>query len=113
VQEVVDVPRLVADHQVVVLLRDEVVEHHEVGDHHLVHVPDRGKGIQVVLTGAPLEVPGLVGQRGRGGMHSLALAFQEAHDRLLGEPVHLDVRAQFSELPDDRQVASGVPEADR
>ena len=55
-QEVVDVPGLVADPQVVVLLGHEVVEHHEVRDQDLVHRPDRLEGVQVVLAGEALDV---------------------------------------------------------
>ena len=49
VQEVVDVPRLVADHEVVLALLDRVVEHHEVRDEDLVHPPDRLERVEVVL----------------------------------------------------------------
>ena len=72
VQEVVDVPGLVADPQVEVLVFDQLAEHHEVADQDLVHGPDRLEGVQVVLGGlVTLEVPGLAGQEGRGGVDQL------------------------------------------
>jgi hypothetical protein len=49
VQEVVDVPRLVTDHDVVLALGDRVVEDHEVADQNLVHAADRLERVEVVL----------------------------------------------------------------
>ena len=62
VEEVVDVPGLVADDEVVGLLLDDVEEHHEVGDEDLVHPPDRLEGVQIVLGALVLHVGRLVGQ---------------------------------------------------
>jgi hypothetical protein len=113
VQQGVDVPGLVGDHQVVVLLADDVGEDHEVGDQHLVHPPDRLEGVQVVLAGLLLDVRGLAGQPGRGRVHPLAVVGQHPGDRVLGQPVHLDAGVQLPQLGRDRDVALGVPEADR
>ena len=49
VQEVVELPGLVADPQVVGLRLDDVVEDHEVVDEDLVHPPPRLEAVQVVL----------------------------------------------------------------
>ena len=51
VPEVVDVPRLVADHHVVQPFVDDLLEHHEVGDEDLVHAAQRLEAVEVVLTG--------------------------------------------------------------
>ena len=48
-QEVVEVPCLVADPQVVLLVGDDVVEHHEVREQDLVHPPQRLEAVEVVL----------------------------------------------------------------
>ena len=72
VQEVVDVPRLVADHEVVVLVGDDVVEHHEVVDEDLVHPADRLERVQVVLGRLVLDVGRLVGQPRRRRVDPLA-----------------------------------------
>ena len=48
VEVVVDVPRLVADDEVVFAILDDVVEDHEVGHEDLVHPADRLEGVQVV-----------------------------------------------------------------
>jgi len=55
VQEVVDVPCLVADPEVVRLVLDEIGEDHEVVHQRVVHPPDRLEGVQVVLGGLVLE----------------------------------------------------------
>ena len=72
-QEVVDVPGLVADHQVVVLRLDHVGEHHEVVDQDLVHPPDRLERVQVVLAALALDVRRLVEQRRRRRVDPLAV----------------------------------------
>ena len=63
VQEVVDVPALVGDHEVEVLLGHEVVEDHEVGDQDLVHAPVGLEDVQVVLARLRLHVRRLPGQQ--------------------------------------------------
>ena len=62
VQEVVDLPRLVADDEVVVLGLDDVVEHHEVVDQDLVHPADGLEGVEVVLGALVVDVGRLAGQ---------------------------------------------------
>ena len=62
VQVVVHVPRLVADHEVVLALLDRVVEHHEVRDQDLVHAPDGLEGVEVVVEGLVRDVGGLIGE---------------------------------------------------
>ena len=76
VQEVVDVPGLVADHEVVVLVLDDVVEHHEVVDEDLVHPADRLEGVQVVLGALVLDVGRLVGEPRRRRVDALAGALR-------------------------------------
>ena len=56
---------------------------------------------------------GLAGQPGRGRMHPLAAPVQHRGDRVLGQPVDLQVRAQPAQLVGDGQVAPGVAEPDR
>ena len=72
VQVVVELPGLVADPEVVVLLAREVVEDHEVGEQDLVHPPDRLEAVQVVLGGLALDVAGLVRQERARGVDPLA-----------------------------------------
>ena len=62
VQVVVDVPGLVADHEVVVATVHDVVEDHEVGQEDLVHVPPGLEAVQVVLAAFRFEVRRLVGE---------------------------------------------------
>ena len=62
VQVVVELPRLVADPQVVALVAYHVMEEHEVGGEDLVHATQCVKAVQVVLGGLRLDVPRLVGQ---------------------------------------------------
>ena len=77
VQEVVEVPGLVADPEVVLALAHEVVEDHEVGDQDLVHPPDRLEGVQVVLPRLRLDMAALAGQPRRRRMHLLPRLLQE------------------------------------
>ena len=113
VQVVVEFPGLVADPQVVVLFAGEVVEDHEVGEQDLIHPPDGLEGVQVVLGRLGLDVPGLAGQVRAGRVDALAALFQHPGDRMLGEPVDLQVGVQLAQLVRDRRVALGVAEADR
>jgi hypothetical protein len=113
VQEVVDVPRLVADDEVVLALLNDLAEDHEVVDQDLVHVPERLERVQVVLAAGLLEVAGLVRQRGRSRVHLLAVPSQERVDGGLGEPVQLQVRPALAQRAGDTEVATGVPQPDR
>jgi hypothetical protein len=56
VQVVVQLPGLVPDPEVVVLVAHQVVEDHEVGQQDLVHPADGLEGVQVVLGGLALDV---------------------------------------------------------
>jgi hypothetical protein len=49
VQVVVELPRFVPDPEVVLLLADEVVEHHEICQQDLVHAPPGLEAMEVVL----------------------------------------------------------------
>ena len=71
VQVVVELPRLVADPQVVRLVAYQVVEHHEVGQQDLVHPADRLEAVQVVLGRLALDVARLVGQQRAGRVDPL------------------------------------------
>ncbi len=99
VQEVVDVPRLVADPQVVRLLAHDVVEDHVVRDQDLVHPPPCVEAVQVVLGRLGLDVAGLVREQGAGGVDALALRLEHPRDRMLGEPVDLEVGMRGSAAP--------------
>ena len=110
---VVDVPRLVADHDVVVLGLEQVDEGHEVVGHDLVHRAQREERLQVVLAGHALEVPALVGQALRDRVQPLAFVLEVARGRVDGEPVDRQIGLQLAQLARDRQVALRVAEADR
>jgi hypothetical protein len=113
VQEVVQLPGLVADPQVVRLPLDQVAEEHEVGDQDLVHPADGLERVQVVLAGLGVDVCRLGGEKPRRGVHPLAPALEDLGDRVLGQPVHLDAGPLPAQLADDRDVAFGVAESDR
>ena len=112
-QEVVELPRLVADPEVVCIGLDEVVEDHEVGDEDLVHPPPRLEAMQVVLGGFGFDVRRLVGQLRAGRVDALAFAGQDARHRVLRQPVDLEIRHERAQLAGDRHVPLGVAEADR
>ena len=93
VQEVVDVPRLVADHQVVRRLLDDVVEDHEVVDQDLVHLPDApGRRAGRARRTRPRCGRTRWPARRDAGWIRLAGILQHPGDRVLGEPVDLQVR---------------------
>jgi len=113
VEEMVDVPRLVADHEVVLAGLDDIVEDHEVRDEDLVHAADGLEGVQVVLGRFGRDVRGLRGELCAHGVDPLAVRLQDGGDRMLCEPVDLDVGAELAQLVRDGDVALGVAEADR
>ena len=113
VQEVVDLPGLVADPEVVVLVAHHVEEEHEVGDQDLVHPPDRLERMQVVLGRLALDVRRLVREQRARGMDPLALGLEHRRHRMLREPVDLEVGMELAQLLRDRDVAAGVAEPDR
>ena len=113
VQVVVELPGLVADPEVVLLVADEVVEDHEVGEQDLVHPPDRLEAVQVVLGRLALDVARLVREEGAGRMDPLAARLEHRRDRMLREPVDLEVGMELAQLVGDRDVALRVAEPDR
>ena len=76
VPEVVDVPGLVADDEVVQPLLDDLLEQHEVGDQDLVHAAQRLEAVQVVLAGLRGDVRRFVGQPATGRVDVLALGLE-------------------------------------
>ena len=113
VEVVVELPGLVADPEVVLLLAHEVVEDHEVREQNLVHAPDRLEAVQVVLGGLALDVARLVGEQRAGRMDPLAARLEHRGDGVLRQPVDLEVGMELAQLVRDRDVALRVPEADR
>ena len=113
VQEVVDLPGLVADPDVVLLVADDVEEEHEVRDEDLVHAADRLERVQVVLGGLALDVGRLVRELRARRVDPLPLGLEHRRHRVLREPVDLEVGVERAQLLCDRDVAACVPEADR
>jgi hypothetical protein len=113
VQEVVDLPALVRDPDVVAILGHDVVEQHEVGDEDLVHPAPRLKAVQVVLRRFGLEVRRLRGEVDARGVHALALPFEHPCHRVLSEPVDLEPGHLRPQLARDREVSLGVAQPDR
>ena len=111
-QEVVELPRLVADPEVVRVVAHDVGEDHEVRDEDLVHAPDGLEGVQVVLGGLRLDVRGLAGEVGARRVDALAARREHRRHRMLGEPVDLQLGMEQAELVRDREVAPRVPEPD-
>ncbi len=112
VQEVVELPRLVPDPQVVRIVAHDVGEDHEVRDEDLVHAPDGLEAVQVVLGGLRLDVRGLVREVGARRVDPLPARAEHRGDRVLREPVDLQVRMQRPQLVGDREVAARVAQPD-
>ncbi len=113
VQVVVDIPRLVADDEVVFAALDDVVEDHEVVDEDLVHPADRLERVEVVLGRLGGDVRGLGGELGAHRVDPLAVGLEDRGDRMLGEPVDLEVGVELPQLAGDRHVALRMTEPDR
>ena len=110
---VIDLPGLVADPQVVRFLADQVVEHHEVRHHDLVHAPPGLEAMKVVLGGLSLEMTGLVGEVLAHRMDPLAPRGQHRGDRVLRQPIDFEIRMEPAELVGNRDVSLGVSQPDR
>jgi hypothetical protein len=113
VEEVVELPPLVGDDQVELLLGDQIVEDHEVGHQDLVHSPISLEEVQVVLTRLGFHVCGLARQPSGRRVHPLTASGEHSGDGVLGQPLDLEVRVQPTQLLRDGDVPTGVPEADR
>ncbi len=112
VEVVVELPGFVPDPKVVVLLARDVVEDHEVGEQDLVHPPPGLETVEVVLGGLGLHVTRLVCQLRAQGMDALTLGLEHCGDRVLREPVDLEVRSELAELLGDSHVALRMPQSD-
>ena len=113
VQVVVELPGLVPDPEVVLVVADDVVEDHEVREQDLVHAADRLEAVQVVLGALALDVAGLVREERASGMDALAALLEHPRHRMLGQPVDLEVGMELAQLVGDRRVALRVAEPDR
>ena len=113
VQVVVELPGLVPDPEVVLVVTDDVVEDHEVVQQDLVHPPDRLEAVEVVLGALALDVVRLVREKRACRMDPLAARLEHRGHRMLGEPVDLEVGMQLPQLRRDRGVALRVAEPDR
>ena len=113
VQEVVDIPGLVADPEVVLPLLRDFVEEHEVREQDLVHTPHGIEHRAAVLAGLRLDVRALAREFGAGRMDALAARLEHRGRRRLRQPVDLETRPQTAQLARDREIAPSVPEADR
>ena len=113
VQVVVDLPRLVADPEVVGPGLDHVEEDVEVREQDLVHLADRLEHVQLVpRPHQRLDVRRLARQEAARQVDALAVLLEHARHRVLGEPVDLEARHEVPQLPGDRHVALRVPEPD-
>ena len=74
----------------------------------------RLEGVQVVLAGLGLDVRALAGQpAATPGAPARRARSSTRVDRVLGQPVDLQVRVQLAQLVGDGEVAADVPEPDR
>ena len=78
VQVVVELPRLVADPEVVRVVADDVVEDHEVREQDLVHPPQRLEAVEVVLRRLAFDVVRLVREQRAGRVDPLSARLEHA-----------------------------------
>ena len=113
VQEDVELPRLVADPEVIARVAHDVAEQHEVRAEDLVHPADRLERVQAVLAALRVDVAGLGGELGARRMDRLAARLQQRRHRFLREPLDDQARHAAAQLVGDPHVAPGVPQPDR
>jgi hypothetical protein len=77
VEEIVHVPRLVAHHEVERFDLQKIVDHHDVRDEDLVHLPPGLERVEVMLAGLGFEVSGLTGEEPAGRVDGLAAALED------------------------------------
>ena len=92
VPEVIDVPRLVPDDEVVQPLLHDLLEQHEVGNEDLVHAAERLEAMQVVTARLRSDVRRLGGEPVTCRVNRLARRSQRSRHRVLREPIDLEVR---------------------
>src|SRR5690242_15456407 len=110
---VVDIPGLVRNDEIVAALIDGVLKDHKVGDQHLVHAANSLEGVQIVLARLKFDVPRLAGEPRTYGMDALASGLEQPSDRILREPVHLEVRMELAQLARNGKIAARVAKTDR
>ena len=73
---VIDVPRFVSDHEVILLYLQHLLKNHEVFDQDFVHAADRLERIQVVFSGIFFDVGAFVGQKPAGRVRFFTIGVQ-------------------------------------
>src|SRR5215510_4227334 len=112
VEEVVEVPALVADPEIVALALHHVGEGHEVRCEDLVHVPQRIEGVELMIGRPALEVLALVLEEARRRVQPLPPMPDDAVGGVRGEEVDDDLGMPLPEPPGDGEIALDVPEPD-
>ena len=88
------------------------MEDHEVGDEDLVHPADRLEGVEVVAGRLGGEVADSEASSALSGWIRSPRCLEHGRDRVLRQPVDLEVGMQLAQLVGDGDVALGVAEAD-
>src|SRR5579871_1843874 len=109
-QVVIYLPGLVSNPQVVRGSAGYLQEDHEVRQHDLVHLPKSIEAVQVVLRGRLLPMCGLARQQFAHRMNDFTVLLQDASDRLLRQPLDLQVWHKAAEFTGDCQVALDMTE---
>ena len=113
VQEVVDLPRLVADPDVVPPLARDVVEEHEVREQDLVHPAQGVEDRQVGARRPPTRCARTRPRARRSQDESARREPRAGPSSAAARASRSRGRAQPTQLARDREVAAGVPEPDR
>ena len=109
----IDIPRLVCDHEIVVTLIHGVLEDHEVRDQHLIHAADRLEAMKIVLARFQFDVTRLACQTCAERMDTFAAGIEQARDGILCQPVHLQVGVMLAQFAGDGDITPSMPKADR
>ena len=113
VPEMIDVPRLIPQGQVVQALFHDLLEDHEVGHQDLVHAAQCLEAMQIMTGCLGGDVGRFTGQPLTGGVNGLPFGFEDTGHRVLREPIDLQIRTQLLQLLGDGDVPPGVTQPDR
>src|SRR5207244_8662582 len=98
VEVVVELPRLVADPEIELVVPYDIVKEHEVREQDLVHPPDRLEAVQIVFRALALDVPRLVREVRAGRVDVLAARLEHRGYGMLRQPLDLELRLELPKL---------------
>ena len=110
---VVQLPGLVTNPEVVLLVVHHIMEEHVVRDEDLVHAPPGLEAVQVVLGGLALDMPRFAYQQRAGRVDALAAGLQHSGHRMLRQPIDFQIGTEPAQFTGNGCVAVRMPQTNR